>query len=134
MENEYSLILTIVDRGRADDVMAHARAAGAAGGTIISGRGAGSKEAAKFFNVTIQEEKEVLLIVTKNERKNGIMTAIAENAGLASTCHGITFSLPVDEVRGIRWQGECEAKADEAKQAATEPADNQTGGQVKADK
>ena len=57
----HDLILTIVERGYADDVMDAAKAAGARGGTILHARGTGSKEAEKFFGIIVQPEKELIL-------------------------------------------------------------------------
>ena len=103
MDKQFSLIMTIVDRGCGDEVMACAKEEGARGGTIIYGRGTGAEEAVKFFNITIQEEKEVVMIVCPAEHRQNIMTAIVTKAGLNSPCHGITFSLPIEDVRGIKW-------------------------------
>jgi nitrogen regulatory protein PII len=104
--SQFSLIITIVDRGCGDDVMSFAKDAGAGGGTIIYGRGTGAKEAAKFFNIVIQEEKELVLIAVKVEQKQAIMSAITKNAGLATSCHGVTFSLPIEDVAGFKWKSE----------------------------
>ena len=47
MNNEilYELIIAIVNRGFADDVMSAAKSAGATGGTIMNARGTGKEEA-----------------------------------------------------------------------------------------
>ena len=78
-----------------------ARAAGAAGGTVLHGKGTGSENAEKFYNVSIASEKEVILIVAKAEQKAGIMKAILEKAGPASEAGTIAFSLPTSEVAGF---------------------------------
>ena len=38
-----------------------ARAAGARGGTVLHGKGTGAKGAPKFYNITIAQEKEMIL-------------------------------------------------------------------------
>ena len=97
----YELIVAIANEGRTDQVMNAARAAGAAGGTVLHGKGTGSENAEKFYNVSIASEKEVILIVAKAEQKAGIMRAILEKAGPASEAGTIAFSLPTSEVAGF---------------------------------
>ena len=97
----YELIVAIANEGRTDQVMNAARAAGAAGGTVLHGKGTGSENAEKFYNVSIASEKEVILIVAKAEQKAGIMKAILEKAGPASEAGPIAFSLPTSEVAGF---------------------------------
>ena len=97
----HDLILTIVDRGYADDVMDAAKAAGARGGTILNARGTGAQEAQKFFGIIVQPEKELVMILAEHELKNAIMTAICEKHGITSAGKGICFSLPVESVVGL---------------------------------
>lgn len=99
---KYDLIITIVNRGFADEVMSAAKKAGAFGGTIINARGTGSNELKEFFGAIIQPEKELVLILTQKEKRNEIMTSICKYAGLDKEGMGISFSLPVDAVSGIR--------------------------------
>ena len=101
MERQFELIVAIVNRGFSDLVMDAARKAGASGGTILHGRGTGVHEAAQFFGVAIQPEKELVLILTRSAERRAIMSAIAEGAQLDRQGRGLIFSLPVDEVGGI---------------------------------
>ena len=101
MERAFELIVAIVNRGFSDLVMDAARKAGASGGTILHGRGTGVHEAAQFFGVAIQPEKELVLILTRAGERRAIMAAIAEGAQLYRQGRGLIFSLPVDEVAGI---------------------------------
>ena len=95
------LIITVCDKGNTDLVMDAAREAGATGGTVVKAHGTGA-EIAKFFGVTISEEKEMVYIVSKREERDKIMYAIMEKAGRDTEAHGVVFSLPVDSVVGIR--------------------------------
>lgn len=97
----YELIVAIANEGRTDLVMNAARSAGAAGGTVLHGKGTGSDKAEKFFSVSIAQEKEVILIVAKAEQKAGIMRAILEKAGPNTEAGTIVFSLPTSEVAGF---------------------------------
>ena len=98
---DYELILVIANQGATDQVMDAARSAGARGGTVVHGLGTGSKNAEKFYKVSIASEKEVILIVSSAEQKAAIMKAIIEKAGPDTKAGAITFSLPVSEIAGF---------------------------------
>ena len=104
MQNDvpsHDLIITIINRGFTDLVMQAALPAGARGGTVLHARGAGSRDAAQFLGITIQPEKEMVLILTPHDKKVPIMQAITRGAGLNSEGKGIVFSLPVTDVMGV---------------------------------
>lgn len=97
----YELIVAITNEGCTDMVMNAARAAGARGGTVIHAKGTGNQELRKFYNVSIVEEKEVVLIVSSAAEKSNIMRSIIEKAGPDSQAGTIVFSLPTTEVAGF---------------------------------
>lgn len=97
----YELIVAITNEGRTDMVMNAARSAGAAGGTVLHGKGTGSAKAEKFYSVSIAQEKEVILIVAKAEQKSAIMRTILEKAGPNTEAGTIVFSMPTSEVAGF---------------------------------
>ena len=92
----HQLIVCIVNAGFSQNVMEAARAAGARGGSIIRGRGSANPEAEEFFNITIQPDKEVVLILVPDDIKDAVMTAVFKNSGLSTDGQGIAFSLPVE--------------------------------------
>lgn len=98
---DYELIMIVANQGATDQVMDAARSAGARGGTVIHGLGTGSKNAEKFFKVSIAAEKEVILIVSAADQKAAIMKAIIEQAGPDTKAGAIAFSLPVSEIAGF---------------------------------
>ena len=57
MKKGFKCILAIVNNGYSDIAMDAAKACCAKGGTILHGRGTISKEAEKFFQISIQPEK-----------------------------------------------------------------------------
>ena len=81
-------------------VMNAARAAGARGGTTLHGKGTGEKDP-RFYNITLAEEKEVVLIVAAAEQKSEIMASIIKKAGPDTEAGTIAFSLPTTEVAGF---------------------------------
>ena len=100
-ETNQHLIVTIVNEGYAEKVMTEAKKAGATGGTTINGRGLESSKAVKFLNISIEPEKDIVLILAPTDKKNDIMNIIVENCGLKTPGAGICFSLPVDHVIGL---------------------------------
>lgn len=101
METENEVIVVITNRGYVDKVMDVARAAGANGGTVVHARGTGREQADKFFGATIGAEKEMIFIVTKAEKRNEIMKAVKEEAGINTEAQSILFSLPITDVAGL---------------------------------
>ena len=99
---ENMIVVAIVNAGFAEDVMEAATTAGAKGGTIINARGSAKKEAENIFNITITPDKEIVLIIVKNEIVSDILHAIYKKVGLNSPGNGIAFSIPADEVVGIK--------------------------------
>ena len=83
------------------DVMAAAKPAGARGGTVARARGLSSEEAEKFLHITIQPEKDVVLILTAAAQKQSIMKAICNEAFARTGERGIAFSVPVSDVTGL---------------------------------
>lgn len=76
LNGKYELIVIVANEGRTDQVMNAARAAGATGGTVLHGKGTGSQNPKKFYNVSIASEKEVILMVAQNDRKAAIMQSV----------------------------------------------------------
>lgn len=100
-EANQHLIVTIVNQGYSEKVMTEAKKAGATGGTTLNGRGLESEKAIKFLNLSIEPEKDIVLILVNTEKKNNIMNEIVTNCGLKTPGAGICFSLPVDHVVGL---------------------------------
>ena len=97
----YVVIFTIVNEGFSDNVMRAAREAGARGGTVIDARGTANAEAKALFDIEVSGEKEIVIILAKEEIKDGILKAINQEVGLNKPGQGIVFSMPVDSVVGI---------------------------------
>lgn len=114
MKDKYQMILCIVNSGFSETVMEAAKDAGARGGTVIHARGTANKEAEQFFHITIQPDKEIVMILVTDGIKDAVLHALYQSAGLKTEGQGIAFSLPVDEVVGLT-VNEPEKKAKEAK-------------------
>ena len=97
----YEVVFCIVNAGFSDIVMDAAKEVGARGGTVIHARGTANKEAEQFFHITIQPDKEIVMILVPSEIKDDVLHALYRNAGLKTDGQGIAFSMAVDNVVGI---------------------------------
>lgn len=94
-------IFCIVNAGFSEAVMDAARKVGAKGGTVIHARGTANKEAELKFNIPVQPDKEIVMILADKKIKDDILRALYENVGLDTEGQGIAFSLPVSDVVGL---------------------------------
>lgn len=97
MENSYQMINIIVNKGYAEDAMAAARKAGANGGTIIGARGTAKEDDAKFFGMKIVPEKDMLMILAPEDKKDDIINAITSLPCFAEAGSGIIFCNRADK-------------------------------------
>lgn len=97
----YKLIAAIVPKGATGKVMDAARNAGAEGGTILLARGTGVHEARRFFGISLNTEREMLLILVEERKVRRILDAVVDAGRLDEPARGIAFVLSVDEVTGI---------------------------------
>ncbi len=102
MEFLHECIVCIVNSGYSETVMEAARDAGAGGGTVLNARGTATKDAEKFFGITIHPEKEIVMILVPKDRRDAILHALYKKVGLETKGQGIAFALPVDAVVGIQ--------------------------------
>ena len=99
--NSFSVILCIVNNGFSETVMDTARRFGAKGGTVLHGRGTASKEAEKIFDITIQPDKEIVMILIDSSIKNDMLNGLYDSVGMGTGAQGIAFALPVEDVVGM---------------------------------
>jgi nitrogen regulatory protein PII len=100
-EPRFVLIVTIVSKGFADTIVDISKTAGAEGGTIVYGRGAGIHEQAKFCGIPIEPEKEMVLTLVPREKGERVLEAILEKGELCKPGRGIVFTLDVEKTAGI---------------------------------
>ena len=99
--NQHEVIFVIVNAGYAEEAMDVAREQGVRGGTILNARGVAREKEAAFFGITIQQEKEILMMVVEKEIKDKVLNAMYSQMGMAKKAKGIAFSLPVSDVAGL---------------------------------
>jgi nitrogen regulatory protein PII len=96
-----SLIITIVRMGWGQKVLEASMKAGAEGGTILMGRGAGIHERQKILGIPIEPEKEIVLSVTYPDKNEAILREIVDECDLEKPGAGIAFVVPIERVVGI---------------------------------
>ncbi|MBR2473777.1 MAG: P-II family nitrogen regulator [Clostridia bacterium] len=101
MTYKHEVIFCIVNAGFSDAVMDAAKEFGARGGTVIHARGTANSEAERLFEITVQPEKEIVMILVPTEIKNDILHALYRAVGLKTPGQGIAFSMPVTAAVGL---------------------------------
>lgn len=101
-DTQYELLVFIANQGYTEQIMDAARAKGAGGGTVLHAKGTGMQAAQQFLGFSLASEKEIVLTVVQQSKKNDIMRAVMEQAGLTSAAKAIAFSMPVTAVAGMR--------------------------------
>ena len=100
-KSEYDMVVAIIGRGFSDYVVSAARDAGATGATIVYGRGTADADK-QVFGISLQPERELVLILVKSNERRTIMQAISDKTSLMEEGRGFCFSLPVSEVFGLK--------------------------------
>ncbi|NLX64748.1 MAG: P-II family nitrogen regulator [Clostridiaceae bacterium] len=93
-------IITVVDKGRGRECIKSAKTAGARGGTLIHGRGAGIPTDF-YFPLVIEPQKDVVMIITTKEKVSPIRERIFSDLDLGKAGNGILFTLPITRTSGL---------------------------------
>lgn len=94
---DVSLITCTVQKGKGDEVVAAARAAGAQGATVHYGRGAGVKERLGLLSITVEAEKEVIQIMVSKEQEEEVFAEMFAAGELDTPGMGIMFVTPLEK-------------------------------------
>jgi nitrogen regulatory protein PII len=97
----FELILSIINQGFSDELMDAAREAGARGGTVFHARGTARPEEEKFYGISLQHEKEIVVIVARKEQRRAIMDAVQKVCGKDTEANGVFLALPVEQSVGV---------------------------------
>jgi nitrogen regulatory protein PII len=97
----FDLIVTVVNKGFAEEVVNAAKKAGAEGGTIINGRGTGIHENMKLFGIPIEPEKEIVLTIIDRTKTENVLIAIRNAVDLNKPGMGVAFVLEIEKTVGI---------------------------------
>ena len=97
-KSKYSLIIASVNRGYSDEVMTAAKSAGSRGGTVIRAHQIENDETVRLLGASFSAEREIVTILTAQEKRNDIMEEINTKCGVNTKANAVILSIPVDEV------------------------------------
>ena len=102
----FKLIIAFVEDSKTDKVLDAAREQGATGATVISqARGEGLEQAKTFFGLTLETQRDVLLLLVEEHMSRKILERICDVAEFdKSPGTGIAFQLDVEDAVGISHQ------------------------------
>jgi nitrogen regulatory protein PII len=102
----FKLIIAFCDDDKTCDVMQAARAAGATGATIIpNARGEGLRPAKTFFGLSLETQRDVLLLLVEEHLARPILETIERTGRFdSSPGTGIAFMIDVEDAVGVAHQ------------------------------
>ena len=75
--------------------------AGAKGGTILGARGSGAHEYTKVFSMSIEPEKEIVMMLVEDDAVEGVVDKIREKINIDEPGKGIVYVQNVNKTYGI---------------------------------
>ena len=97
----YEAIVVVSNKDDLDDILDAAEEAGSTGGTVIHGRGAGTQEKAMLFNIEIEPEKVIVLILSQVSKTKKIVDSIKDRLNVHQPNTGIVFVVDVSRAFGL---------------------------------
>lgn len=95
------MVVAIVQRGKADEVVGAAIKAGAPAATVVFGRGQGMRERLGPLGIAIQPEKEIILIILEEWLSEQVLKAMVSAGNLDKAGIGFVFTVPVERAIGF---------------------------------
>ena len=104
----FKLILAFVEDTKTEEVMQAARDAGATGCTVITNaRGEGLEESKTFFGLTLQTQRDVVLLLVEKHLARQILEHIGEVGEFdAKPGTGIAVVVDVEDAVGVLHQAQ----------------------------
>lgn len=102
----FKLIIALIEDDKTDAVMDAARTAGATGMTVINhARGEGLKQSKTFFGLTLETQRDMLMMLVEEHQSRCILEKIAEVGEFDSKPGtGIAFQIDVEDALGVKQQ------------------------------
>lgn len=101
-KSNYEVVFVLVNQGFTGVIMDVARAKGVRGGTIVNARGGANEEAEKNYGIAITPNKELVLMLVDSKIKKSVIDAVYTVAGIETKGEGIIWSVPADNIVGIK--------------------------------
>jgi len=102
----FKLIVVFVEDGKTEAVLTAAREKGATGATVISNaRGEGLKQPKTFFGLSLETQRDMVLLLVEEHLARSILEKIAEVAEFDERPGtGIALQLDVEDAVGVAHQ------------------------------
>ena len=102
----FKLIVAFVDDTETDAVLKAAREVGATGVTVINqARGEGVQRPKTFFGLTLETQRDVLLLLVEEHLSRAVLETIAKTGRFEERQgRGIAFQIDVEDAVGISHQ------------------------------
>ena len=102
----FKLIIVFVEDDKTDSVLDTAREYGAKGATVIThARGEGVKQSKTFFGLTLETQRDVVLLLVEEHLSRHILEKIAKVGEFDSKPGtGIAFQVDVEDAIGVMHQ------------------------------
>ena len=91
--DNFKLLISIVNKNMGKHLIKSAKEAGVEGATIIGGRGTASKEMKSFLGIPPEREKEIILILLKDEIARNTLENIKKTVCFKNPGEGIAFFI-----------------------------------------
>jgi nitrogen regulatory protein PII len=102
----FKLLIALIEDDKTDAVIDAARESGATGMTVINhARGEGLKKTKTFFGLTLETQRDMVLLLVEEHLSRKILEKIAEVGEFESKPGaGIAFQIDVEDAVGITQQ------------------------------
>ena len=102
----FKLIIVLVEDDKTELVLETARNNGAKGATVVNNaRGEGLKRSKTFFGLTLETQRDVLLLLVEEHLSRHILETVAQAAQFDSRPGtGIAFQIDVEDAIGVHHQ------------------------------
>jgi len=102
----FKLIIALVEDTQTDHILKATREAGATGATVLNqARGEGIKPSKTFFGLTLESQRDVILLLVEEHMSRRILETISKVGEFEeSPGSGIAFQINVEDAVGVQHQ------------------------------
>jgi len=103
---KFKLLIAMVKDTSTDDITKAARSSGATGCTVITNaRGEGLNPASTFLGLTLEGQRDIILMLVEEHLSRSILEAVCEAGGFESEPGaGVAFQIDIEDAVGLKSQ------------------------------
>ena len=98
---KFVVVVVITPEELEEEAVQRAQAEGAAGVTVLAGKGLSAEARRTFFGLTFEGSQSVLVMVVARHVAMGILKGMRELLVRDGDSRGLAFSLPVEHIAGL---------------------------------